>query len=52
MNNIVNFSPHSCWSSSSSKAKCIDVNIDDVIRRGCWKNWKNFMKYYDREIIE
>ena len=35
MNNFVNFSPHSCWAASSSKAKRMDVNIDEIIRRGC-----------------
>ena len=52
VNNIVNFSPHSCRAASSSKAKCIDVNIDEIIRRGCWKNRKKFFKYYDKEITE
>ena len=42
VNNIVNFSPHSCQAASSSKAKQIDVNIDEIIRRGCSKNRKNF----------
>ena len=48
LNNIVNFSPHSCRVASSSKAKRIDVNINEIIRRGCWKNWKNFFRYYDK----
>ena len=52
VNNIVNFSPHSCRAASSSKAKQIDVNIDEIIRRGCWKNRKNFFKFYDKEITE
>ena len=52
VNDIVNFSHHSCRAASSSKAKCIDVNIDEIIRRDCWKNWKNFFKYYDKEITE
>ena len=52
MNNIVNFSPHSCHAASNSKAKCIDGNTDEIIRRGCWKNRKNFFKYYDKEITE
>ena len=45
--NIVNFSPHN-YQASSSKAKCIDVNTDEIIRRSCWKNQKNF----DKEITE
>ena len=35
VNDTVNFSPHSCWVASSSKAKQVDVNIDEIIRRGC-----------------
>ena len=53
VNNIVNyFPPHSCRAASSSKAKSIAVNIDEIIRRDCWKNRKNFFKFYDKEIIE
>ena len=51
-NNIVNFSPHSYRTVSSSKAKQIDVNLDEIIRRGCWKNRKNLLKFYDKEITE
>ena len=50
--NIVNFSLQSSRAASSSKAKQINVNIDEIIRRGCWKNWKNFFKFYDKEITE
>ena len=46
VNNIVNFSPHSCWAASSSKAIQIDVTIDEIIRRSCWKNRKNFFKFW------
>ena len=49
VNNNVNFPPHSCRV-SSSKAKQIDVNIAEIIRRGCWKNRENFFKFYDKEI--
>ena len=52
VNNIVNFSPHSCRAASSSKAKQIDVIIDEIFRRGCWKNRKNFFKFYGKEITE
>ena len=52
MNNIVHFSPHSCRAASSSKSKRTDVNINEIIRRGYWKNRKNFSKYYDKEITE
>ena len=52
VNNTVNFSPHSCRAASSNKAKCIDVNIDEIIRKGCWKNWKSLFKYYDSEVTK
>ena len=43
-NDIVNFSPHNSRAASSSKAtKRIDVNIDEIIKRGCLKNQKNFL---------
>ena len=32
--------------------KSIDVNIDEIIKRGCWKNQKNFFIFYDKEITE
>lgn len=51
-NNIVDFSPHSCRAASTSKAKSLDVNIEDIIAKGCWKNRKNFFKYYDKEIVQ
>ena len=52
MNKIVNFSPHNYRAVSSSKAKRTDDNIDEIIKRGCWKNRKNFFIYYDKEITE
>ena len=52
VNKIVNFSPQICWAASSSKAKSTDVNIDEIIKRGCWKNQENFFIFYDKEITE
>ena len=51
-NNIIQFSPHSCRAASTSKAKSLDINVDEIIKRGCWKNRKNFHKYYDKNITE
>ena len=42
LNNIVDFSPHSCRAASTSKAKNMELNIDEKLKRGCWKNQKNF----------
>ena len=52
VNNTVNFSPYSCRTVSTSKAKRIDANIHEIIRKGYWKIWKLFFKYYDQDITE
>ena len=41
-NKVVNFSPHSCRAASSSKVKCIDVNIDEIIKEAVGKTGKTF----------
>ena len=50
VNKIVNFSPHSCQAASRSKAKCIDVNIDKIIKRGCWKPGKTFLYFMTKKL--
>ena len=52
VDNIVNFSPHRCRVASSSKAKFININIDEIIRRSCWISRKRFFKCYGKEITE
>ena len=52
VNNIVNFSHHSSRTASSGIAKCIDVSIKEIIRRGGWKNRKTLFKYYEKEITK
>ena len=42
LNNIVDFSPHSCQAASTTNAKNMEVNIDEILKRGCWKNRKTF----------
>ena len=39
LNNIIDFSPHSCRAPSTSKAKNMEANIDEILKQGCWKNW-------------
>ena len=48
---IFDFSPHSCRSASSSKANSIGIDMDDILKKGCWSNVKTFYKYYEKEII-
>ena len=40
--NIGDIFPHSCWAASTSKAKSIDVNVDEIIRKRCWQSRKKF----------
>ena len=30
----------------------MEVNIDDILKQGCWKNRKNFFIYYHKVITE
>ena len=52
LNNIIDFSPHSCRAASTSKAKNMEVNIDEMLKRVCWKNLKNFFISYNKVITE
>ena len=52
LNNIVGFFPHSCQAASTSIAKNMGVNNDEILKQGCWKNPKNFFIYYDKVITE
>ena len=46
INNIVDFSPHSFRAALTSKAKRIYVDVDEIIRKGYWRNRS------DKEIVE
>ena len=52
LNNIVDFSPDGCQAASTTNAKDMEVNIDEILKRGCWKNRKNFFICYDKVINE
>ena len=49
---IFDFSPHSCRSAASSKASVIGVNIDNILKKGCWSNIRTFHNYYEKEILD
>ena len=49
---IYNFSAHSCRSASTSKAKNLNIDLEEIMKRACWKNESTFKKHYDKEIIE
>ena len=48
---LKNFTPHSCRAAAISKAKKLNVNMEDILKQGCWKNMKTFKKHYEKEII-
>lgn len=50
--NIGDLSPHSYWTLSASKAKNIDADVDEIIRRRSWQSRKNFLKFYEEKIME
>ena len=43
--------PHSCRAAVTSKAKKLNVNMEDILKQCCWKNMKTFKKHYEKEII-
>ena len=38
LNNVVDFSPHSCRAASTNKVKNMEVTIDDILKQGYCKN--------------
>ena len=52
LNNIVDFSPHSCQAASTSKAKSMEAKLDDILKQGCLKNQEKLFIYYDKVITE
>ena len=48
---LKNFTPHSCRAAATSKVKKLNVNMEDILKQGCWKNMKTFKKHYEKEII-
>lgn len=44
---IYDFSAHSCRSTSTSKA-ALTADIEDVIKKGCWKNERTVLDFYNK----
>lgn len=51
-NNITGFSTHSCRVPSTSKANAMNINVNEIIGIGCWKNRNEFSMFYSNEITE
>ena len=49
--NIVDFTPHSCRSASTSKALQLNIDIEAILKQGCWKNEDTFLKFYNKDIV-
>ena len=45
------FMPHSCRAAATHKVKKLNVNMEDILKQGCWKNMETFKKHYEKEII-
>ena len=43
--------PHSCRAAATHKVKKLNVNMEDNLKQGCWKNMETFKKHYEKEII-
>ena len=50
--NNIEYLPHGCWSTATSKANNTDVNIDEINVRCCWKNKQKSFKFHDENIPE
>lgn len=48
---LKNFTPHSCRAAATSKASKLNINVEEILKQGCWRNMKTFKKHYDKEII-
>ena len=44
------FSSHSCRSSASSKADNMGVDLDNILKMGCWSRQSTFWKFYSKEL--
>ena len=42
---------HSYRAAAISKAKILNVNMEDILKQSCWRNMKTFKKHYEKEII-
>ena len=44
------FSSHSCRSSASSKANNMGVDLDNILKMGCWSRESLYWKFYSKEL--
>ena len=44
------FSSHSCRSSASSKTDNMAVDLDNILKMGCWSRQSTFWKFYSKEL--
>ena len=48
---LKNFMPHSFRAAATIKTKKLIVNIEDILKQGCWKNMNTFKKYYENKYF-
>ena len=44
------FSSHSCRLSASSKANNMGLDLDAILKMGCWSQQSTFQKFYSKEL--
>ena len=45
------FTPHSCRSASTSKAKAVGISRSDIMKKAGWSRDSTFKKFYEKDII-
>ena len=45
------FTLRSCLAASTSKEMDMNINIEDILRKGCWKNANKFYRFCHRNIL-
>ena len=48
---LENFPPHSCRSASTTKELPMNLDISDILKKGCWSDAKTLYEQYKKEII-
>ena len=49
---LFNFTPHSCRAASTSKADTLNIDLDIILQKACWKNENTFYNYYSKNIMD
>ena len=45
------YTPDTCRSAATSKARQLNVEIAEILKQGCWKNARTFFNFYKKDIV-